>query len=212
MGETFSKREDDSAEGQSEAVSRYPNLIGDSNPGSNNLEYQMNDTEMVSSYLERDLTTHYNECNICGLNFTSRHRLRRHALLHASRRIFSCNRCESSFQTMTDLKIHMKTHPTVDHPFECNFCDKSFECETSLYDHMKEHSGVYIHTCDICFKIFTQKSYFMCHMWTHTEGRPHKCHFCDKIFLLRSNLRLHVKAHSYENDFNSASSSQIKAS
>lgn len=211
MGETFSKCDDELGE--------RPSGTGDlsnvnvEQGGSSSQQPSNSDRQLISSsYLERDLQSYYNECNICGLNFTSRHKLRRHALLHTSNKPFSCNKCENAFENFVDLQIHMRSHPTVEHPFVCNFCDKSFDYELNFYSHMKEHMGVYVHTCEICCKNFTQKSFFLCHMWSHTEGELHKCTYCDKMFIMRSDLRLHVMAHSFDNNLKNTTNSQVIAS
>lgn len=49
-------------------------------------------------------------CDICGMRFSHRRRLKAHLLCHSDIRKHQCPYCESSFKRSKDLKAHLNIH------------------------------------------------------------------------------------------------------
>ena len=95
-------------------------------------------------------------------------------------KIHYCNKCEKSFSSTTDMKVHYDRHNLKDLglKFMCNICDKSCTSRDGFKNHMKTiHNGESLEpemvlnsfhkgksfACDKCEKAYTKK----CHLQRH---------------------------------------------
>ncbi|CAL4082346.1 unnamed protein product [Meganyctiphanes norvegica] len=65
-----------------------------------------------------------------------------------------CDKCNQSFVTKTELKVHIKTHVI---PLVCDVCNKSFKSKAGLVTHIKRKLCTFPLFCDKCNTRFTVK-------------------------------------------------------
>jgi len=53
--------------------------------------------------------------------------------------LFQCKKCQKSFLSSEDLKIHMKNHADRNQIFKCDECDLEFIEEWKILAHKKSH-------------------------------------------------------------------------
>ena len=92
--------------------------------------------------------------------------------------LFQCPECESIFETMDALRLHLRTHSARKGPYGCLYCGMIFSCPPCLQDHLQSHVGIrlyrYKHHC--CREVaFTCVDTLRDHIELHTAG---KCKCC----------------------------------
>jgi len=112
-----------------------------------------------------------------------------------------CDYCEKTFEAITTLSIHVRTHGGEEVQFKCNVCDKAFENNPALKRHMKRHSGVKPFTCNLCAKAFAVKRGLESHTKVHTGEKPFKCRLCPKACGTKQHLIIHTRIHTGEKPF-----------
>ena len=88
---------------------------------------------------EVSLSSH--QCMDCGKFYNSTTSLKRHQLVHAGIRPFTCNLCEKRFTQKSTLEGHRRIH-TGEMPYSCNICDFKFKTSAAARDHQIQiHQG-----------------------------------------------------------------------
>lgn len=135
---------------------------------------------------QQHLKTHIEgrpKCPECGSTFASafslfRHRARNHNLKH-NYKTFSCDQCEKSFFSISELKLHQQRHSSLKE-FKCDECEKAFSVKGNLRIHMRTHAKEKPYKCDICGNSFSHPYSLVSHRRIHTNNFPFKCPNCDK--------------------------------
>lgn len=118
-------------------------------------------------------------------------------------RLWKCMKCNESFATSVQLRVHRPKHREVpentikynykfdamQNVFSCNTCDIEFEREKDAEDHVKIHEYF---TCCICGQQFEKPYNFATHMYEHNKADPFHCPLCTFTTKHRSGLLAHI--------------------
>lgn len=123
------------------------------------------------------------KCPECGRTFATafslfRHRAKNHNLAH-NYKIHNCDKCEKSFFSISELKLHQQRHSSTK-DFKCSECEKEFSVKGNLRIHMRTHAKEKLYKCDICENTFSHPYSLVSHRRIHTNDFPFKCPNCDK--------------------------------
>lgn len=148
-------------------------------------------------------------CDKCDLTFGSyrarmmhqkKHEVKAQAPPRKEREPGKCRFCDETFILVSDLRVHLKTHPEY-RPHQCDQCGKCFALRSSLLSHLSNHTGEKPLLCTQCGKRFFNKIQLKSHMRCHSGERPHMCPHCGKCFSLLGNLNIHVRIHTGEKPY-----------
>ncbi|GFN74927.1 Zinc finger protein [Plakobranchus ocellatus] len=92
-------------------------------------------------------------CYICGVRVNNR--VRHMDKYHPGRKVFSCSKCDLSFDVFKDFQKHRSTHKVT--VFKCDLCNKVLKNLRNIRDHVALHIDENFYTCDICGKVFRHK-------------------------------------------------------
>ncbi|XP_077322471.1 uncharacterized protein LOC143956189 [Lithobates pipiens] len=118
---------------------------------------------------------------------------------HQGENLLSCLGCGKSFQTKSELRIHLRSHTRV--TLTCSYCEKSFNEESEFRTHQRLHKAETPHICSACGKRFTEKNELLVHQKVHIGVRPFSCSECGKCFTGERQLLKHQRLHSGERPF-----------
>ena len=125
--------------------------------------------------------------------------LKKHKLIYAGKRSYSCQYCTQLFRHRYSLKRHEQMHK--EKPFECQKCNNRFTNESSLTLHHKFRHTHKPHSCTICDKRFDQMANLKRHYLVHTGEKPYSCKFCPQKFSHDHVLKRHEKIHTGEKPY-----------
>ncbi|KAL7882765.1 hypothetical protein SRHO_G00004230 [Serrasalmus rhombeus] len=148
-------------------------------------------------------------CDKCDLTFGSyrarvmhqkKHEIKPQVPPRKEREPGKCRFCDETFIVVSDLRVHLKTHPEY-RPHQCDQCGKCFALRSSLLAHLSNHTGEKPLLCTQCGKRFFNKIQLKSHMRCHSGEKPHMCPHCGKCFSLLGNLNIHVRIHTGEKPY-----------
>ncbi|KAM4564153.1 uncharacterized protein V3H82_013165 isoform 1-T1 [Fundulus diaphanus] len=131
-------------------------------------------------------------CKVCGAWYRQLGSLISHVWNHVGDAQAVCGACGQKFESVDELKEHLRNHQKV---HGCQHCGKTFVSAQSLSLHVAKHTGESQFKCRVCSKSFTNMASLNYHSWLHVEDKPHKCDVCLKSFGLESHLLSHKKLH-----------------
>ena len=149
------------------------------------------------SYHVRDLHDRPIEdvtCNACNTRFQRISALRLHIQKHHRRqRTFSCASCPSTFVYRHELNNHVRDRHQDRHP--CPNCERSYSDRSGLWAHNRvQHSGIRA-VCPICSERFSNKYALKGHVESIHENRQWSCPAeCGKMFKQKSSSTEHYRA------------------
>jgi len=103
-------------------------------------------------------------CRVCGAKFFSprevyKHRREEHLLQKSTcRRIYNCDTCGDTFQTISRLKAHAASVHGDNKLFSCNMCGKRFSKMQALQSHLMTHTDARPFKCKHCGRSYTSPS------------------------------------------------------
>lgn len=104
-----------------------------------------------NNLIENDTSRTKSICLVCNLAFDTVQELKRHMKIHTNAHV--CPTCNKSFLQLNTLENHMKTH--TPRSFLCSHCNESFSRQDHLKSHVaRKHSEVdekdYKYSCTEC--------------------------------------------------------------
>ncbi|KAM9419649.1 uncharacterized protein ACWYII_022661 isoform 4-T5 [Salvelinus alpinus] len=153
-----------------------------------------------------DLKSHYSRthqftgpfpCPSCQTTFVSLTELRLHQRNESTP--YQCSMCQRSFLSLDKLTVHERIH-TGEKPYLCSECGKGFRDAKTLEEHSKIHIEGELHTCSHCGKSFKRKELLKQHMLNHKDA-AFICPDCGKKFFRLVWLRRHMLIHTGERPF-----------
>ncbi|XP_064839826.1 zinc finger protein 133-like isoform X2 [Oncorhynchus masou masou] len=195
----------------SDAVKKRKELGSNGNVGLNSTPNKCPDV-LKCSFCEEifsrcmDLKSHYSRthqftgpfpCPSCQTTFVSLTELRLHQRNESTP--YQCSLCQRSFLSLDKLTVHERIH-TGEKPYLCAECGKSFRDAKTLEEHSKIHVEGELHTCSHCGKSFKRKELLKQHMLNHRDA-AFICPDCGKKFFRLVWLRRHMLIHTGERPF-----------
>ena len=105
---------------------------------------------------------------------------------HTGRKNYNCPKCTKTFNSVQNLKAHMKSHTGDNHNFSCTACSKNFKRSEHLKRHMNIHTGEKPFSCPLCFKSFSRADRLGLHRAAHTGESLYNVQY--RYVLSRSNM------------------------
>ena len=135
-------------------------------------------------------------CKVCGKTFTQKKSIKKHMLIHAGIKPYSCSLCGWNFRSQDDCDRHNVLHTSTvvrQTTHKCSKCTVSFKQLEHLKKHEKTHK-LGKHSCDVCVKGFKDVYWLIKHKLVH-KNKERKCGICFKQFKTYSFLCKHTLTH-----------------
>lgn len=147
------------------------------------------------------------ECDICGLTFRVKARIKQHMMIeHSADSSFTCDVCGKRSIAKSIHEIHMRTHlDQRDRPFACMQCTKNFKSKAELQKHVY---GVHVpadekpsFACDECPFVTCKQEFLLKHQVNKhipDSQKPFQCDTCTKGFMTDKEFDRHMKTHTQQ--------------
>ncbi|XP_055309178.1 zinc finger protein 600-like isoform X2 [Sitodiplosis mosellana] len=150
-------------------------------------------------------------CDICNQGFGDNDKLQEHMATHGDQ--FSCNKCDDSFKTYHERKMHLKTvhgteetfnilkdeiHGTMNNKDNEEDNDNDDRCDDDDEDkNVVQRSNVVNgrYECEFCKKTLANRTTLKYHIRLHLQKHLLKCEICDQGFSKKSHLKRHLATH-----------------
>ncbi|XP_048880219.1 zinc finger and SCAN domain-containing protein 12 isoform X2 [Brienomyrus brachyistius] len=135
-------------------------------------------------------------CKVCNLTLPSAFRLQEHMHLHSGERPYRCAECGKRFCHLVNYRTHLRKHAQAA-GIRCRICNTGFDTLESLQVHMEcVHLRKRIYQCDICNLIFGRLDECQHHANQHqNECTWHQCPQCGCQFRRHKSLLRHLERH-----------------
>ena len=134
-------------------------------------------------------------CDICDASFNTKSNLTRHKRLHEKSELsIICEQCGKKFKDKGGLNQHMFSHGPAE--FNCSQCDAKFTSPLYLFRHTsRKHpaGGIQPFTCQLCNKGFPVKHQLQIHIQAVHEKLKHSCPYCNQLMGRKNSLYRHLK-------------------
>lgn len=139
------------------------------------------------------------ECPFCKIVSKSERWMLLHKRKH-TKLIHNCEYCEQSFETLPNLKVHIRLYHDVEElkTYACDHCPESFPLKILLNSHLELHDPTQQHLCPECGKLFRKPSLLKVHLLAHGTDKPFACTRCPGKFKTKGQLKTHLIVHSEE--------------
>lgn len=139
-------------------------------------------------------SVHKPQCTECKNEFSSKHSLKLHMLLHSDNARFECETCNKKFISKFKLESHQAVHLEIK-PFTCNSCEKAYYTKHALNRHILVHNNCTPWACETCNKKFNMADKLKAHQTVHLIARRFPCNSCHKTYARKQALKSHMKKH-----------------
>lgn len=136
------------------------------------------------------------QCSHCSKVFASERLLRDHMRHHVNH--YKCPFCDMTCPAPSVLKKHIQWRHSTERPFSCELCEHTAKTRTDMRRHMESHNAGDAYSCDIetCTYVSktlsTLRSHFRrCH--SDIEEKRYMCHVCEAKFTRGTRLTKHLK-------------------
>ena len=139
------------------------------------------------------------ECQHCGYRSGSKYKLKDHMALHTAGKKFMCfvSGCDYSTHNKEYLRMHEKTHNSVQMPCDFKGCNYKSKRKPTLKAHIASHcDGVREKNieCPLCAKMFHKFTSMKSHLRSHSNEKPWQCSLCSFEAKLKDSLNKHLEA------------------
>ena len=129
-------------------------------------------------------------CKKCRTEFDTVGDLATHELTHETPKLFMCELCDVTTETLNALQGHMRcVHDET--PYECNICTKIFKGKMKFNSHIKR-THAELQPCSECGKLVKNIRRHLQTQHTENKDKKYHCHFCGKGFQERDKLNVHM--------------------
>lgn len=137
------------------------------------------------------------KCSICQKVFDAFHKLQKHKeLVHGQVKTHECSLCSATFENNYQVKVHMgKVHNVEKYRVKCEHCPKITTTKGAMVLHVQSMHSELRYECDLCDYRTGIKWMIKLHKRKHFGQKDYACSICERKFGRSSNLRAHMKVH-----------------
>lgn len=139
----------------------------------------------VSWKRKKLLLTFNATCDYCGLLFETMNDLRKHMKRHMNMKK-NCNLCHKK---LYNVKKHIREVHEVERFFVCPVCEAGFKSQSNLKNHIKTHEEP--SDCPICHKLLPNMERHL-HWHKQPKSKPHQCQQCNKFCSTKQAMQEHI--------------------
>ncbi|PKU45596.1 hypothetical protein llap_4081 [Limosa lapponica baueri] len=140
------------------------------------------------------------QCKKCGSSFQGMSELQEHKRTHLVENSYRCPVCAKEFFRAANLRMHKLIHSS-DRPHKCPECDKGFIRTADVWRHLRNEDDYKSFACPTCGKGFDKPNLLSKHKVIHRQDKPYKCQECGMAFVQLLRLKRHQQTHSGERPF-----------